>query len=673
MYVVDSKVYTIEDMQSYLQLLDSYTVHSKYLDVPCAFDIEVSSWLENKEKRAAMYVWQFGIDGHIILGRTWKEFTTLLKEINKTLNLSEDRKLVVYVHNLSYEFQFLKSILKFVDVFYTDDRKPLKAITADFIEFRCSYRLSGKGLSKTAEELVKYPAKKLEGELDYDLIRHSKTPLTEQEIAYCVNDVLVVMNYIQEKIEQEGCLNKIPLTITGYVRRFCKKKCFGEKYQNTKKYNQFIRRMVLTQEEYDMCKEAFMGGYVHCSFWWKNQLVINVDCYDFCSSYPAVMVSFNRFPMTAPTHRGRVSIEQYEQYMEKYACLATITFYDLELKESVYFPPISESKCSVLEGCKDLDNGRVVNASKLTTTITEQDYLTYRDCYNWSSVTVDNLLTFGTGYLPSSFVDGILELYEQKTKLKGVEGMETEYLLYKGMLNSCYGMCVTDISKQFDNLEDYNNKLSRFLYYPWGVWVSAVSRRRLYTGILECGEDLVYCDTDSLKTLNGEAHKAYIDNYNKDIEQQLIKAMNYHGFDINRLYPKDIEGNVHLLGVWDYEGKCEEFKGVRAKAYIAKKNGKCKLTLSGVNSKEGIKYLEQKGNPVEVFNQTLCFPAEYTGKKTLTYIDEKHSGVVYDYLGNKGKYNEKSSIHMAACEFDMNEETDYIHFLEWLFTGKRRR
>ena len=63
------------------------------------------------------------------------------------------------------------------------------------------------------------------GYLDYNILRHSCTPLTDKELLYCVNDIKVVMAYIQEQIETEGKIYKIPLTNTGYVRRDIKEEC----------------------------------------------------------------------------------------------------------------------------------------------------------------------------------------------------------------------------------------------------------------------------------------------------------------------------------------------------------------------------------------------------------------------------------------------------------------
>ena len=114
------------------------------------------------------------------------------------------------------------------------------------------------------------------GDLDYSLIRHSETPMTKKELHYLENDIRVVMSYIQEKIESEGDLSKIPYTNTGYVRRFCKNKCLyadGKHKKNNNQYNkyrQLMKNLTLSSKEYKQAKRAFQGGFTHCSPYYSD-------------------------------------------------------------------------------------------------------------------------------------------------------------------------------------------------------------------------------------------------------------------------------------------------------------------------------------------------------------------------------------------------------------------
>lgn len=200
-------------------------------NVPASFDIEVSSFyqddiIEPENKRAIMYIWMFGIGDIVTYGRTWDEFSAFLRGLKMVLDLSENRRLIVYVHNLPYEWQFIRKHFKWDKVFFLEDRKPVKARIGG-IEFRCSLKLSGgKSLQNVGKDLQKHKLEKKVGDLDYNLIRTALTPITEKELGYCEYDIRVLNAYIEEKIEQDGGIDRIPLTNTGYVREYCRRACF---------------------------------------------------------------------------------------------------------------------------------------------------------------------------------------------------------------------------------------------------------------------------------------------------------------------------------------------------------------------------------------------------------------------------------------------------------------
>ena len=282
---------------------------TKYFNVPCSFDIETSSFFRStgngeKEKTAIMYEWTFGIYGAVIIGREWNEFVYMLETICNELNLTNEKRLIVYVHNLSYEFQFMRKWFEWDKVFSIENRKPIYALTTAGVEFRCSYLLSGYSLEKLGDDLRTYQVRKLTGALDYERIRHNKTELTQQEIAYCVNDVRVVMSYIAERIEQDGEISQIPLTKTGYVRNYCRNSCFYEQGVSRKKsykrerYMDVIKGLRLTPDEYKQLKRAFQGGFTHANPFYSGKVVSDVTSFDFTSSYPCVMLS-EKFPMSS--------------------------------------------------------------------------------------------------------------------------------------------------------------------------------------------------------------------------------------------------------------------------------------------------------------------------------------------------------------------------------------
>lgn len=704
-FLKTEKIYKPGDISEILKIVRSnfrfaYTNKKyKYFNVPCSFDIETSSFFRSTgkepEKTAIMYEWTFGIYGLVIIGREWSEFIDMINTLSDELQLNESKRLICFIHNLGYEFQFMRKWFEWSKVFSIDSRKPIYALTTGGIEFRCSYLLSGYSLAKLDDELRTYEIKKLVGALDYEKIRHNKTPLTPDEIAYCVNDVKVVMAYIAERIEQDGNISRLPLTKTGYVRNYCRNSCFyesGESHTKSFKrvrYMEIMDGLRLTPDEYQQLKRGFQGGFTHANPFYSGKVINDVTSFDFTSSYPTVMIC-EKFPISSGEKIEIKSHEDLEKNLKLYCCLFDIEIIDLQSK--VFFDSyISVSRCWGVKNAI-INNGRIVSASRLCLTVTEQDYMIIKKFYSWGSSKIANFRRYKKGYLPTDFVKAILKLYHDKTTLKGVDGKEIEYLKSKEMLNSCYGMAVTDIVRPeitySDNwnppelpdidkaIKDYNGSRSRFLFYPWGVWVTAYARRNLFTGILEFKNDYIYSDTDSIKVLNAENHMEYIKKYNTIIREQLLKAMKYHGISPDAIEPKTIDGVKKCLGVWDFDGHYEQFKTLGAKRYLVqysndernkpKDRGKYNLTVSGLNKKICVPYLLETYGETGIFNafnNNLYIPPEHTGKNTHTYIDEPRIGVVVDYLGNPGKYNELSGVHLEKCDYSLSISREYLDYI----------
>lgn len=661
-------------------------------NIPLAFDIETTSiTTESGEKFSNMYVWAFGLADSVYYGRTWKEFTNFIALLSESWGLDEKkRNAIIYVHNLSYEFQFIRKLFSWSDVFAVDERKPIRALTIQGIEFRDSYILSGFSLLKTAENLTKHEIEKLTGDLDYSLTRHNETPLTSEEWGYIRNDILIIIYYIDEQIEQYGDIVGIPLTNTGRVREFTSDKCFkkeGKRDNNTKnKYHNLMLNLTLTVDDYKQLKRAFMGGFTHASNYHVGKIIDDVYSIDFTSSYPSVMVS-EKFPMSKPIPIEVDSISELEKLMIDYNVLFDVKFTGIESSIN-YENYISESKCRNLVK-PVLNNGRVYSAESLETTITELDYNVIKNTYNYESISVANVKYFYKGYLPKPIIDSVLELYQGKTELKNVQGKESEYLLSKGMLNSIYGMTVTDIAKD-DHiysdewelkpvdlpkvLEKHNNKINRFLYYPWGVWVTAYARFNLWSGILAMGNDYIYSDTDSIKFTNYNEHKNYIETYNNNLFKKQENIIEYYNLNPDLFKPKTIKGIEKPLGVWDFEGHYTRFKTLGAKRYLLEmESGQLELTVSGLSKKQGLEYMKAKSGSntgvFRMFNDSLYIPENSTSKNTHTYIDESKTMLVTDYLGNTKEVTELSGVHLAPVEFTLNVSENYIKFIKLLKDG----
>lgn len=705
-----------------------------YWNIPASFDIETSSFKIKGKKIATSYLWSLNINGSTIVGRTWTEFVEILDYVALHMRTNKT-KLVIYVHNLAYEFQFMRGWLEFDEVFAVKERRPIHATMKNGIEFKCSYILSNYALEYIGDNLIKtYTVTKDVGAVDYSLIRHWSTRLTDEEIWYNVHDNQVVTSFIQEKLETEGTIADLPLTNTGYVRRYCRDYCFTQMATETKiikrnkaRYHERIDSLKIMSEcEYDQLHAAFAGGYTHASPSFAGQLVAQVGSGDLASSYPGAMVT-EKFPMGRGTFLGSVSIDELEDFISAgYCCLFTVILRNVNPKFH-WENYISISHCQVLSKDYVANNGRVASASELQTVVTECDWDIIKKCYTWDeeSIEIHNLRIYPADYLPRPFILSILHLFANKTSLKGVEGKETEYMVSKNMINSAYGMSVTNIIRdlyEYSNsdgwltsdadvtsqLTRYNNSYNRFLFYGWGVWVTAHARHNLWEAIFEFGPDYIYADTDSIKGRNFDSHEDFFTLYNLRIETKLRKMCKYWQIPFSLCTPKTVTGKKKMIGVWEREDDYKYFKALRAKCYIYEyMNGELLFTISGVNKKYGVPYLlsefanssymdlykiaynptsEQKHNGeakvakdkllalhesgeipyddvFENFKDNLYFPKEYTGKQTLTYIDKPVITTCKDYTGQLADIFEMSYIHMEPQSYFLSQTPEYIRFL----------
>lgn len=572
-----------------------------YLNIPCAFDIETSSFYnEYDEKTAIMYIWQFGIYDYICYGRTYQEFIELLETLQNFFRLSEKRILICFVHNLSYEFMFIHKWLEWKKVFALDRYKVAYALSIYNIEFRCSYLESGYSLENLGKSLVKYPINKLVGNLNYNLIRHSKTPLTQTELDYCEYDIKIILNYIKEKLETDDITN-IKITKTSYVRNYLRQCCFNgidkKGNWNRLQYNKIIKNLTLGSVYfYELCKHTFLGGFAHANYFNAGQILHNVVSFDKTSDYPSIMVS-EQFPMSSFKRIYLKSYSEFENYLKKYCCIFIIELEDVTTCDNFNFDNYI-SKSSKLYEIKGevLNNGRVISAEKITIGVTEIDFEIINMNYNYKgkgkTITILDFWIARKGYLPRNFILGILQLYKNKTEYKGIDEKKAEYQKSKEMLNSTYGMIVTDpVQRTIEynknsidcwyisedkTLEEYIKKYdtdkNRFTFFPWGIYVTAYARLYIWRAISEIKEKYVYSDTDSIKFIKSNDLMEYFKKDNEYTIFKLKKSAEYNKIPFELFKPKNLKGEEQILGLWDFEGEYNLFKTLGSKRYIFTKS-----------------------------------------------------------------------------------------------------
>ena len=639
----------------------------KWIDLITAFDIEttridIKIGLKRIEHHSIMYIWQWQIDEYVtVIGRTWDEFIRFYERMNKVLE-KMGFDCVVYVHNLSYEFQFLWEILDLANtakIFATSLRDVLY-FKRDHFTFRCSERLSNDSLRHWCETL-KTDHQKLG--MDYSVKRYPWTELPDDVIAYSVTDVVCLVEAVKKQMSMHGdTLYSIPYTATGYIRRILKREMWF--------YRTAIQEQTNDLSIYRLLRLAFRGGNTHASNALAGIPLEEVESWDRSSSYPDILVN-EKFPVTRFKEEPP-DIKAFNACIKsKRACLVKIRYWDLHTKPGITCPYICYSSCSKFGLIKPYDatcdNGRIIGCKFAEMVLTDVDYQIIESTYTWSKMQIVELYSARYGYLPKPIRDICIDLYRRKTALKGVESDEIEYMRMKNLLNSIYGCMVQraispevyinedghwDYKPGYDEAVEYSKYVEKtFLNYSWGVWCCAIARLRLEEGINICGQrEFIYCDTDSVKCLG---HPDF-----SDYNAKRIKASKASG-----AYATDIDGNSHYMGVFEHEYTAKQFVTLGAKRYAAtypnKKSGldELHLTISGVDKEKGAEELTIKGG-IEVFQDGIVF--ENSGHIAAFHND--HPGKTITIDGHEVKLT--SNVCLIETPYTLKIEKEYKGILQ---------
>ena len=567
------------------------------------FDIETTRIVAEDE--SFMYVWQWYFEGvGVVIGRTWEELRGFMRKLVAAL---DGDYLVVLVHNLSYEFQFLRNVHEWRadEVFAVKSRKVLKASMFDALDFRCTMLHSNMSLDAWTKKMgVEHG--KLSGEVfDYDIMRYPDTPLSDYEREYITNDVVGMVEAYRAEMDRDGhSLYKIPLTSTGYVRA------------DSKRAMRFsggtVKNILPDYDTYKILRKAFRGGNTHANRYYTDVILQDVKSADRSSSYPDVICNC-KFPMTKFRKVDSPDIVKVEKLLKsRCAAVFTVLLHDVSLKD-IYngFPYISVSKCAAAVRA-GIDNGRVLNSDFVEMTVTDIDWRIIKRQYDFTDCQVTEAYWSHYGYLPRALVQNTIDYYVSKTNLKGVDGQQLLYDKSKNLLNGIYGMMAQDPVKQdviyqegrgdFEEgqeppeelLKAYNEKA--FVVYQWGVWITAWARLRLQEGIDLCGHDCVYVDTDSCKYLGNVDWTAYNRKRIRDSAQ-------------SGAFAADPKGKRHYMGVYEQEESYTKFKTLGAKKYVFEHaDGNLQVTIAGVSKKKGGAELAAAGG-ISAFREGFTFTA----------------------------------------------------------------
>lgn len=631
----------------------------KYLNIVSAFDIETTALNEHE---SIMYIWQLQIGLHdTIIGRTWDDYLSCVHML--TAELPDDIYLVCYIHNAAFEFQFLRGVYPFEqeEVFAIDSRRPLRFDMFHHIEYRCSYIHTNMRL-ETYLDKMGVENQKLK--YDYEKKRYPWTPLTDQELEYCINDVKGLVQAIYKEMAMDGDdLYSIPPTSTGYVRRDVKAAMRRVKYG-------WIREQLPDFDTYNLLREAFRGGNTHANRYYVKQILTGVHSVDMISAYPAAQL-LDRFPI-GPFRAARyMTWEELNdlRYRRKKALLIRVSFTNIRLKDQYDgCPYLAVSKCRKLSSSAQ-DNGRILHAAYLETTLTDIDLEIIEEQYNWEESVIVYMEHSRYGLLPDILKYTIMTYFRDKTLLDKTDLLREKQ---KNKLNAIYGMSATNPVKDniiykdghFEpeglDLMDLLDRSNRKAFYPyqWGIWTTAIVRRRLHYGIREVerqGGEFVYCDTDSIK---------YIGNVDLEpINKPIREAAQAGGY-----YADDKTGTRHYVGVFEDEGIYQEFVTRGAKKYAYRKDGHIKAVIAGVPAREdgdhisGGMIVEKAGGMAAMLRDSLIFD----NKLKLIYNDDVNRIEIIE--GREIRIT--SCVTLSSTTYELSDTLYYDSILEAMARGK---
>ena len=547
---------------------------------------DVTAWskaaenmMQTSETGAVAYLWQFGIDNAYYYGRELSDF-------KKVLDFLAEKNIYckIFVHNLSYEFFFLRGVLKFDKVFFTDRRSVLYA-EYNGHTFACTYKLTNLSLRAWGKQVG---LEKLDT-LNYSArVRTPKTRLDRKEIDYGERDIEIMYYGLKAFKDLYGDVWNIPLTQTGTLRRDIKKTFAKDVYY----HNLMVNMLPKCADDLTFLKHAFAGGLVISNPYNTNKLLKDVYSYDKTSAYPFIQC-VKKFPASEFTLADTDADIHTNDGMHH---IYRIRFYNLVAKTNIHILPSSKR---VMAQGMETDNGKVIKSDVYECYATEIDVKTIELCYKYERYEVKAHKVATSDYLPKPLVLLILDYYARKTTLKGVAGQEVYYQRGKEKLNAGYGCFATnpvkpDIAiganpdepespdfipetKTADYitqklLEKYSKKWNNIVAYSWGIYVTSWQRFLLVSMLMQVKPaDACYCDTDCIKGFL-KPYKKLFDKENESITNEIKRVSQERDIDFELFQPADIKGNKHLLGVWDNETPVPyaEFKTLGQKRYAVR-------------------------------------------------------------------------------------------------------
>lgn len=602
---------------------------------PMILDIETSHNHDNNNPICWITSIQVKFIEDINIFRKPSDFLNYLKSIYEYYELSINRRIMIVVHNLSFDISYLMPYLQCCFPYGLDEismiNKGHKVISyrQGGLEFRDSYALVNKSLAAWGKALNVEHQKK-EGLYDYDAIIYQDDILNDDQLTYDTYDILCLDECFKKQLGIEGdTIATIPFTSTGYIRRNFRKAAL-----KNKKYMENFRANKIDERMFTNIINSFAGGYTHNNRHYKDKIIVgSIGHGDFRSHYPS-QIRCNPMPfgkpffLYDPVHRTRDrkrkwTIEDIINMHPEYSTITTLYIEKAKLKDNeISMPFMQRSKMkNVEEGSRCIcDNGRVLSFNGGCFMYVDNYLLKILyEQYNIKAKIIE-IIACKNEYCPAALASTIDKYFkgksDEKIKLKHVIDMYGEFsdeaftqrniLMHtKAGLNGTYGMFVqnpvypeydvnfNDPYKDLDTmfnpivntksiqecLDDYYKNKNSFLPYIVGCFITAAARYELYEyqtkaiGYKNC----LYSDTDSIFYISTPEIEKKIEKLNAVKHKNAVRL---------KAYITTTEGEEVYYDVFEKEKPGKAFKGLHSKCYgiIQEENGKDILiaTIAGI-------------------------------------------------------------------------------------------
>lgn len=702
-----------------------------------SIDTETQQVKDAKEVNYATIVsYQIAVNHKCMLMRDHDMFLRVIDALIKAMTFTvvinkQDRlvKLIIWCHNLTYDATFLENyMMGNMSNLFAVKAKISKFDYADRIEFRDSLMLTGLSLAGAIKQYVHDPKFQKTKDWDYTgKMRSTKTELTAEEEFYALADVVCLNEVIKGIMSLHSCtLAELPVSSTSFTRRTCMEETVFKPL--TKPTDQQIeyRKLMETLKIpsvycYKLMKDCYYGGVSDTNPIHADKYYTNVGDRDITSEYPFAMVS-EKFPMSTPrlVPFEDITLDYLKDLIKdpNKGFMVRFHVYGLLAKTENPLPNVINDPINSKGVIKS--GTRVYQADYMLCSFNDIDFKIFLDQYEFEDISFVCCYDYDMDYLPKQLVNLILKYYGDKTKLKGAKDPDdkVKYTLAKIIVNTVYGLMAQDpvmaqyemdyetgfIIKQEvtgnyveDMLRKYNKNKKRFTFYLWGIYVASYGHRYLYQGIRLVGNDLIACDTDSVKFIYGDHKEERIKAF-EELNACIINKLKYvalvRNINSDLFMPvSNIDGERKPLGVWDPDddneyGHLVGLISKRPKCYLKvyDDNGttRYKFTTAGITHKcvlaaiekyisEDIYYDDEemkykKGCPyknvVDAFKKNVCIGPHESGKLTHLYNHQQKEYTYVDDEGNNILINTKHAVYLDECSFSFNEKDVLERILE---------